>query len=266
MIARAAMAAFSISFVTVIASSQSGARRFQAELCDCIPKFGIMLGPKGVKVENLTKDENVYRCNPFQVVRNRNIVFFGLYKMALTRENVSVTRDSFCGSFNKNCIMLNTYITSNFQGWCRSDILNSHVDRSYYFTLVKREGYVSAFNTYIGSQLSSSGFIRAFYKLPSRQPQSKGSKEQENGEYGNDTVGNFELIAPDRRESLGSLLAAILCLALAFPVAAWGADRWDDHKRFRALAAFGSVAFLGISSILGPLVGLDLYNLWLKLF
>ena len=125
-------------------------------------------------------------------------------------------------------------------------------------------GYIASptNDTDVCSELPFGRFFSASYKSSSGNPQSKSSEEKKHSKNSNDAVGNLKLIAQNRREPLGALFAGILCLGLAFPIGAWGADRWDGHRRLLGVLGLGLGLCLGIDGILGPLLGLDLYSLW----
>ncbi len=114
----------------------------------------------------------------------------------------------------------------------------------------------------IGPQLSLGSFIGADDQIASRQPESKRSERQQRGENSYQRIGDFESEPIKRRPELGSLFVAILCLGLAFPAAAFASDAWRSGRRAIGSFMFCVVAFMGLQSTIGVLLGIDVWSIW----
>lgn len=111
-------------------------------------------------------------------------------------------------------------------------------------------------------QLPFGRIFGASNEIASGKVQSISREEQGRRERGDDRVGDLEPVPKERRPELGSLLSAIFCLGLAFPVGAAGQDAWHAGRRFLGSLGLGFGFLLGPYGIIGLLLGLDPWSLW----
>jgi hypothetical protein len=151
--------------------------------------------------------------------------------------------------------------TFYFVSGCSSKIIYSDNNRSDNSSAHGIDQHVATFNPNISSQLPLSSFVGSFYEPSSRPPESYGGAKKEERESRQERVGDFEPVSIERRPELGTLFAAMLCIALAFGACRRGMDRWDDGFRLRGATWLGGGLALAFDGIFGPLLGFDLWSL-----
>lgn len=161
---------------------------------------------------------------------------------------------------------LSTNGTHNFVSGGRAGIDDRDSYLESIISLVVLQNHPHELSGQISTQLPLGILVRTSYEASSGDPQSDGGKEKEGSESRNKSVGYFEPIAKERRPELGSLLAALIGFALAFPLAAIGADLWDAGRKLRGAIYMALVAFLGFQSTFGILLGFDLWSLGRRMF
>jgi hypothetical protein len=112
----------------------------------------------------------------------------------------------------------------------------------------------------IGSQLPLGVLIGAPNQSSRRPPQGHGSSEEQESEKHQQRVGDFQ---PPTAEDpkLGSLIASIVAIALAFVACGRGMSVWDSGRRWAGAGWLLCGFLLAGEATFGLLLGLDLWTL-----